>query len=331
MITTKHMTMEAELIRWLLLVVAAVALVLAVATLLAAMPTEPGLLPADMGRVAQPLAAVERPFFPETPPAREFPPAEAAARLWMVLEHQRAGCVAEALAGWEPLMLPDEVAHWREIAMGAAWLQAGDHQRAVVHLDAARRLAPDNAVLAYYMGILRLEHAAAVGRDPKPMNGENRFMVAAFTPQERGTFETMAMQELQQATMWAGTIRLDERLIHTDAEIEETVIVPRVGDLLVALQADNFVGKAHHLLFALHLDRRELIEAELNLDMAAATGLQTLYGYQDLAEAYLDADRQADGMRVLNKDLHTNHPWVGRACDRLADLTYGVARGMWVW
>jgi tetratricopeptide (TPR) repeat protein len=280
--------------------------------------------------VAQPLAAVDQPFFPEAPPAREIPPAEAAARLWMVLEHQRAGRVAEALAGWEPLMLAEDAAHWREIGMAAAHLQAGDYRRADVYLEEARQLAPANPVLAYYMGILHLEQAAAVGRDA-PDERCRRGSWSPLSLRRNGArtrcWRCRSLPKPQCVPVkWRSINRCSK-----STPCSKKRVVPRVGDLLVALEADNFVGKAHHLLYALHLDRRELIQAELNLDMAGATGLATLYGYQDLADAYLADERYVDAKRALRKDLQANHGWVGRAYDRLAVTAYDAARNVWVW
>src|SRR5215204_6571208 len=103
------MTLEVELLRWMLLAVAALAIILAIATALGAADPmmEPRLLPGDMGELAQPMVPdhLAKPFFPEAPPARDFPPAEAAARLWMTLQNHQAGCMGEALAGWEQLRL----------------------------------------------------------------------------------------------------------------------------------------------------------------------------------------------------------------------------------
>jgi tetratricopeptide (TPR) repeat protein len=333
MITTRHMTLEAELIRWVLLIVAAIALVLAVATLAAADPMmEPQLLPGDMDEIARPIPVDSaRPYFPETPPAREFPPAEAAARVWTILEHHRAGRALEAIVGWEQLRLPYETAHWREVAMGAAYLQAGDLKQALAHLEAARQTAPEHAVVAYYMGLVRLEQAAAATLVPDGMNF-GRARLVAYTPQEdKAVYELLALAELRRATTEAADVRLDERLMATEMAMEEVIVIPRVGDLLAALGATNFAGKAHHMLFGLHLDRGELIEAELNLDMAAATGMATLYGYRDLAEVYLAVGREVDGARAVRKELRLNHPWVGEACERLAEMTHTAARAVWVW
>lgn len=339
MITNRHMTVEVELIRWMLLVVAALAIVLAIATALAAADPmmEPRLLPDDMGQLAKPMVVPDtaeplvRPFFPEVPPARAFPPAEAAARLWMTLQNHQAGQTGLALAGWEQLRLPQETAHWREIAIAAALLQTGDLKQAAVHLDLARNLAPDQAVVAYYTGILRLEQAAVAARVPDGYD-TGKLRMVAYTPMEdKAVYEMIARTELEMAIIKAAEIRLDQPLLMLEPGEEEAVVIPRVGDLLVALGADNFVGKAHHLLFGLCFDRAELVTAEIHLDEAVATGIAPLYAYQDLGETYLAVERPADALRVAEKDIKANHPWARAAWDRLNEITYQTVKGMWVW
>jgi tetratricopeptide (TPR) repeat protein len=333
MITTRHMQLEVELVRWGLLIVAALAIVLAVATLAAADPMmEPQLLPGNMDEIARPIpVAPARPFFPEAAPVREFPPAEAAAHLWAILEQHRTGRALEAIAGWEQLRLPAETAHWRKVAMGAAYLQTGDLERAMTHLETAEQMMPEYPVVAYYRGLLRLEQAAAAVRVPDGMNGGRDLMVA-YTPQEtKAVYEMLALAELRRATTRGAEVRLDERLLATEMAVEEAIIVPRVGDLLAALGATNFAGRAHLLMFGLHLDRCELIEAELNLDMAAATGMATLDGYRDLAETYLTVGREVDAARAARKDLWANYPWVEQACERFANLTEAAVKAGWVW
>ena len=335
MITTRHMSVEVELVRWLLLVAAAVALVLAIASALAAadpMPMAPGLLPDDMGTTARPLApAPLRPFFPEDPPIRDMPPAEAAVRLSLTLDHQRAGSIADALAGWEQIRLPAETAHWREIAIGAASLRVGDRERALTHLDNARQLAPDHPVVAYFMGVLRMEQAAAVGRLPDRPSRGHLLLVASGPFAERAYYQSLAIAELQQAIAGADEVVRDERLLKTDPQLEEAVVVPRVGDLLMALGADNFVRQAHHLLFGLHLDRAEPAKAEIHLDRAAAMGAPVLYGYQDLAEAYLDVGHNTDAIRAAGKDLKVNQPWLPMLCERLGEMWRDAGKADWVW
>lgn len=252
---------------------------------------------------------------------RVLPPAEAVARLWMTLESQRAGCFGDAISGWEQVGLPDETAHWRESGMAAAFLQAGDLQKAEAHLNAARRLTSQNAVHAYFTGVLRLEQAAASGHIPGDTRRHTDMLVSYTPVEDRLQWRMLAIVELQNAIVWSGEIQLDERLLTIDEQIEETVVVPRVSDLLAALRADNFVGKAHHLLFGLYLNGGNLSLAEFHLDQAAATGIAVLYGYRDLAATYLDEGRGSDVLRLARKDLDVNQPWIRPLCQRLAEAT----------
>ena len=334
MITTRQVNLEMELLHWLLLVIAASALVLAVASALGAADPrkEPRLLPDDMGTIAKPMPPESaRPFFPEYPPERALPAAEAAARLWMTLEGQRAGCIGEALAGWGQVNLPEETAHWQEIGMAAAYLKLGDFHKAEVHLDVARELAPQNAVVAYFTGLMRIEQAAANGSVPDDKQRERDVLVAYTPAEDQLLCRMLAIAELRNAIARVGEIRLDERLMATDPQIEETIVVPRVGDLLVALGADNFVGQSHHLLYGLLRDRGNLTVAEFHLDQAAGSGIPVADSYRGLAAAYLDDGRSADGLRVARKDLDVNHPWVRPLCDRLIEMTLDSAKAIWVW
>jgi hypothetical protein len=329
----RYLSIDVELARWLLLMIAAICIVLAIASALAAADPmkEPRLLP-DMGSLAKPIApALPRPFFPENPPVRQLPPAEAASRLWTILDNHRALRNSEALAGWEQVWLPAETAHWRNVGLAASCLHLGDLVRASTHLAAAREMAPENAVVAYYMGLLRLEEAAAAGRVPDATKGRSDLLVAYTPAKDRMAYQSLAINELRLAIIGFRTIPLDEPLLEMDAEIDEIVVVPRVNDLLVALGADNLAGKAHHLLFGLHLSRGELTDAEFHLQEAVLTGIAPLYGSRDLGEAYLGGGADADAARLALKDLQTRYPELGRFCERLAEWTTEAARRSWTW
>src|SRR5262249_7308705 len=157
--------------------------------------------------------------------------------------------------------------------------------------------------VAYFTGLLRMEQAAGVGRVPDRLHRGQLLLVVHEPAAEKGYYQLLAIAELQQAIAGAGEIIRDELLLNADRQIEESVVVPRVGDLLLAVGADNFVGQAHHLLFGLHLDRSELNTAEEHLDRAVATGIRVLYGYHDLAAAYLDEGRNSDAIRAAGKDV----------------------------
>jgi tetratricopeptide (TPR) repeat protein len=334
-ITNRHLvTLEMEFIKWVLLAILAVALVLVLTAVAGADPLlpEPARLPGDMNEVAQPLVPDMKPFFPETPPYPQRDPADVAARIWMTLEQQRAGRVAEALAGWEGMYLGGDAEIWREIAMAAAYLQAADIDQAELHLDAARALNPQHPVVAYYTGVLRLEQAAAAVRVPDEFPGLKLRMVA-YVPergeQARQQYQLAAREELLAATCGADMIWLDERLVQGN-RVEEEMVVPRVGDLLVALGTDNFVGQAHHLLFGIELDRGATLAAEEHLDLAVAAGIAPILGYEELAEAYLNQEQPAAALRATRKDIAANYPQLWQAGQEMKATLENLREGF-VW
>jgi len=263
-----------------------------------------------------------------SPPVRQLPPAEAAARLWTILENHRADRHREALNDWFEMGLPQEAAHWREIAIGVSYLELGDLNRAALHLEAADHLVPGHAVVAYFTGLLRLEQAVDVSRVP---DGRRRSdLLVSYTPTEdRALYRMLASGQLELAIARAPEVRLDEPLVPADRPIDEEFVSPTVGEFLKAIGANNFVGKAHHVLFGLRLDDGELAIAENHLDRAAETGIAVLHGYRDLAERYLIAEEHRDVVRVCLKDFELNYPAANRAMKWLFKLN-GPAGG-WVW
>jgi tetratricopeptide (TPR) repeat protein len=333
-LTRHHVPLAMELVKWLVLIIAALALMVLLANAVAAEPMEPNRLPDDMGLLAKPIEPPQiKPYFPEELPTLPLAPEAAAARLWMILEQQRAGQMAEAIAAWQTLPMPAEADVWRQVAIAAAHLQRGDLGLAQKHLELARETAPDQAVVAYYMGVLRLEQAEAALVVPDELT-EGRLRMVAHVP-ARGVManvllKALARTELHMAVARAAEVRLDERLIAGDADMEERIVVPCVGDLLVALEADNFVGKAHHLLFGLELERGQAAGAEEHLDLAVATGIAPLYGYADLAEVYLAQGNEPAALRAGRKDLAANYPLLWQAGQEMQDAIQGVWEG-WVW
>jgi hypothetical protein len=339
-LTRHHLTLEMEIVKWLLLIAFAVIVALAMATALAAGEPmtdpmgEPARLPAEMDMLAKPMdAPPHKAYFPEDEPVYELPPAALAARVWTILETQRAGMAREALAGWREIRLPGDADAWRHVAMAAAHLTCGKLDRAAGNLDNAREYENAQAVVAFYTGLLRLEQAAAAARVPDEAT-EGMLRMVAYDPTQGTLGQTvlrvLARRQLEMAITRAGEIRLDERLVIGEPGIEEAIVVPRVGDLLVALDAMNFVGKAHHTLFALELDRGQLRQAEEHLDQAVATGIAPLFGYGDLAEAYLALEQPTDAMRATQKDMAANYPLLWEAGQEMQAALQRVWEG-WVW
>jgi hypothetical protein len=320
-----------ELLHWLLVLATAIALTLMVAKILggAAPMPEPGLLPDEMGKLARPMTPDRvQPFFPESPPGRQLPPAEAAARLWTILEHHRGGRALEAINAWEVVGLPEEMAHWREIAIGAAHLEIGELDGAALHLEAAEQCMPGHALTAFFRGLWRLEQAEAVSRIPDG-NQRGDLLVSLTPGQDRAVYCLLAIAELEMAIHGARDVRPEQPLVFVDPLVEQDLIVPTAGDLMAALGADNFVGKAHHALFGLRLDQGELVVAEYHLNAAANTGIAVLRGYQDLAERYLVAGENRQAIRLAMKDIEWNRPELARLIRWLSAMEKPVAS--WVW
>jgi hypothetical protein len=328
---TRQWTEQHDLLHWLLVIATAIALTLLVARALSAadpMP-EPRLLRDNMGQFAKPMTPdTVKPFFPESPPARQLPPAEAAARLQEIIDHHRAGETLKAINEWANVGLPRETAHWREIAMGAGYLHLGDLDRAALRLEAAQQLMPGHPVAAYFTGLLRLEQAAAVGRVPE---GRQRGdLLVSYSPMEdRALCRFLAIGELEMAIHQALEVPLDEPLVRIDPLVEQDLIVPTAGDLITALGAENFVGKAHHVLFGLRLDQGELAIAERHLDRAAGTGIAVLHGYRDLAERYLLAGENREAIRLGRKHMDMNQPELAHFIDWLVGAEQPGES--WVW
>jgi hypothetical protein len=316
------MSLEVEFLHWVLIVMLAIAVVLMVASALGAagpMPP-PGLLPEGIAAWAKPIAPeAARPFFPESPPVRRMPTAEAAAQLAAILTDHQAGRASDALAGWQRLELPEATAHWREIARGVAYLQLGDIDRAEWHLLASRQLAPAHPAVAYFLGVLRLEQARRIMQVPDQRERPDTLVAyRAQQPQlqsremplreEKLHQEMLAVAELEHALIQSRMLALTEPLLATDHEIDEAVVVPTAGDLLTALGADRLAARAHHLLFGIQLRHGQLTEAEFHLDQAAAAGLPVLYGYQDLAMASAAQGMNDAALRNFGKGLGYDYP-----------------------
>ena len=80
-----------------------------------------------------------------------------------------------------------------------------------------------------------------------------------------------------------------------------------MGDLLLAVSADNFEAKSHNMLSYLYLERGSLETAESHMDHAAIGGL-TVIGYGDLGEAYAEVGQHMDAARAYVKAMeHSPH------------------------
>jgi hypothetical protein len=76
---------------------------------------------------------------------------------------------------------------------------------------------------------------------------------------------------------------------------------PTVGDLLLAMGADDFAARAHNLLAPVLLETSSLEAAEMHLDAAVRGGMYVGFGYVDLIDKYEESGRYLDAARVCAK------------------------------
>ena len=102
-------------------------------------------------------------------------------------------------------------------------------------------------------------------------------------------YELAATLDFERAIELACALQLDEAIV-PDRFPTSSALEPTVGDLLLALGADNFQAKAHNTLGYLFLKRGALEPAEQHMDDAVQGGLDVVYGYRDLGTNTAHAD-----------------------------------------
>ncbi len=271
--------------------------------------TQPGMLP-PMDEFAEPMLPMTSFFEGRKEKILPSPRGlDLINELWAVMDLHRDGNVHEAIVRWKRIRLHKDAEVWRQVAIAAAHLKTGNVDAVVDVLEHAILIDPNNALVHYYWGFLFV----AGNNHTSPTSGE---------PVRSTTSHTLeAIRELNKAIELADQIDLDQHLaspvVLTNRTWEKTGIgvkqavvpvlpngpfrsplqdpalatVPTVGDLLVAIDADNFIAKAHQMLGPLYIERGMLTEAESHLDEAARLGMLVLDDYRELADAY-DAREQ---------------------------------------
>jgi tetratricopeptide (TPR) repeat protein len=304
MLALRRIPVEVELVKWMLLALAAALVATLLATRMAAGDTAPALLPDDIDRVATPMPPA-LPYYPEVgPPVRTNEPNQ---RIWRVIQLHRAGQVEEAIVYWQRNEMAAVAQPWRNVALAAAYLQTGQLQMAEEQLDAAQATNPANGVVHYYTGLLRLAQADRA-HDWYDVPTTPAIMLIALPqvfPNTRGMYETMAMQELQMAIEFADATDLQAPLAPEAWAAEDMhylpLVTPTAADLVEALGADHFAARAHNVLATLNLERGLADEAEEHLDAAALERMHDPLAYRKLAQAYEHEDRGTDAARAYLK------------------------------
>ncbi|MCA9203252.1 MAG: hypothetical protein KDA59_09410 [Planctomycetales bacterium] len=309
----RHMHLETEMVKWLALIALASAMVLAAATSVSgqesANSSEPKPLPKAIEHWAAPMdqtgGAMDE--------AEWIMAVQASAETWQLLELHHRGELETAKRVWQGTQLPCEREVWRFVALGVVHMQLGEWDRANEALDAAAGLEPDHALVHYYRGILWLTRAdASIDWYDRVELGRTRlvgYVPTGDVPLPKGMCELAAMTEFEHAIANAEAIVATTALVdvpETDSALAADVpqvVPPTVGDLLTALGADNFVGKAHNVLGGLCLDHGALERAEQHMDGATASGLSVVDGYRELGAGYEAEGRTSDAARAYMKAM----------------------------
>jgi tetratricopeptide (TPR) repeat protein len=296
---------------WMAGVLAVLILLLMLASTLASaersMPevNAPARLPATVQLLAEPLPGMPGDVSPSWEDANGIDPALDMVKLvWTVMEDHRRGEFEAALEGWNSVQFDYDTDFYRMVAIGHANLVIGNLEGAKYALSTAEEMAPNNAVVHYFLGVLRLEEAA-LAHDWYDAVGPTRTRFVSYVPRDvvpnsRSMYLLAARSELERAIELAPTVRLDEPLT-PEAWYTTMALGPTVGDLLLAMGAENFAAKAHNLLAPMLLENGLLEAAETHLDAAVRGGMYVGFGYVDLIGEYEDRGHYLDAARVCAK------------------------------
>ncbi|MBP90616.1 MAG: hypothetical protein CMJ64_28555 [Planctomycetaceae bacterium] len=296
------MHQEVELLKWMLLLALAGALTLAFATGIAEANElrppmdEPALLPGNIAELASPMSAEQT-----KPPVAEE---DVSMKVWQAIDAQYHEDFDTAIVLWEAIQMPCETEVWKHVALGQAYLATDEVENATAALAMAEKLEPENPVVHYFVGVLRLQQAY-LADEWNDAEGPRTTVLVAYPPHDvvpntQSMYRLKAMMELEDAIKFAPQLHLYKSLV-PDAWPTEAAMAPTVHDVLLATRANNCAAKAHNMLGDLYLQRGSLEQAEQHMDAAVAGGLSVVYGYSELAEEYENAGRHSDAMRAYLK------------------------------
>lgn len=187
-----------------------------------------------------------------------------------VLRSNRSGDFHRVIKAWQNLRMMDDSVTWKQVGIGAAYLQLNQLDQAIEHLNKAVKQDPTNAVAEYFLGRVRREQS----RDVPfwfEMNDSVPFRLVAYNQkqpeeadrraraQSRGktvlppfrnpTFDKQAERHFRRAIGLAPKCDLDRTINVVQPAVQfasqSPLSRPTVRDLLVSLGEENYVEKAH--------------------------------------------------------------------------------------
>ena len=317
-----------EILKWLLMIVLALLLVLITTRSTAAEPVDPTLIATVTARVEStflPKSDVIRPAERAEKKDAKLPAEEAqrwqtptARRLWEIFALHEKREFEAAIDGWRDLLLFASDEPWRTVAVGSAHLQLADFDNAMCVLQEDGN--EPNAVTYHLRGVVHWMNGRLATRKGKlHLADENR---------------ESARKDFEKAITTSTHVQLDEKLglaftkyISQEFGRYHTVFpkellapsTPRVRDLLVALDLEDFVVKSHLGLAEIALQDGLLEEVEDHLDDAADKGADVANLYMVLGDAFEADGASMSAARVYMKAM-TGKKKVGPALKAVRSL-----------
>lgn len=319
MLVSKQMHLHWEILKWLAIISLAIATAIVLSSQVAPAAgrppgVTPALIPLESTRTATPITT-PRKGLTETVD-RETVDKDMAMDVWQTLDAHRRSDWEFALVKWQATTVRGELQVWRHIGATHAYLKLAQLDEAEAELDRARLIHPENALVRYFTGLLRLEQAALAEEWYEPKESRDVVFVSYIrvVPNTRSMFKLAAINELLAAIAHAEDIHADTALVNV-ASPTEAALLPTVGDFLAATGSSEFVGKAHNILSALYLENDQPEMCEKHLDATYNAGLTIVFGYTDLGNYYQSHGRHSDAARAFAKAV-ARQPGAARSAIR---------------
>lgn len=253
-------------------------------------------------------------------------PGFATASLDQVLQMHHDGNDKEAILAWRTLRMTPKSFVWKQVGMAVAYKNMGRPEAAVEHLSRAVRADRDNAVVEYLLGCVRWmqDKDAPLWYD---MNDKSPFRLTrfeqhadnvgeTFLPHFKGSFAKQAEMHFRRALELATRLDID-RPIELDGQPQAVIQLAAwrpsnpansvtVGDLLIAIGEEDFLGKTHQILGEFATRRSDWQEAEQHFDQATHDGINVSKTYLAMAQKLEEAGNHKDASRLYLKALRGN-------------------------
>lgn len=318
---------ETELIKWLLLLIAASILLLFQVSALNGSDRDrdksrPSLMPPAAVETAKPMEAFIESYGGSAPTPRPDGMFETNYDITQAIEALRTNDEPErALQLWAEVRLPCDAEVYRYVALAVTHMRMADLPAAEQALNTALWYEPDNAVAHYYTGFLRLMQA-----DETMESTANVCWSDAWISE---SLKHSAVEHLKIAVERASLIRFEAPLVEDSwvvpipYETTMPMVSATVFDLLTALRAEAFDANASDIVGRIYLLDGELADAEDWMDRASDLGVQVL-GYRKLSDAYSHRGLHLDAMRAELKSLKNGEGPVTPVVRAFEDLVNAI-------